>query len=310
MVAVIGIDIGGSSTRAVRSDAGTVVAEAAAGSANLAAVGVEEAGRQLGAVLEAVGVRDVAAVAAGAAGADSPHTVGIIRDLIAAHVPGAAVRVVHDAHLLLAAAGLDEGVALISGTGSVAWGLTPDGTEARAGGWGHLLGDEGSGYQVMLEAVRHALHTMDRGEPVDALGAAVLDACGLHAREQLIDHVYATPEKRYWASRAGIVTELAARGDAPSRALLAAAAAALAALATTVMTRIGSAGPVVLGGGFALHQPLLVNALRARLPGTAVHVLTTHHVHGAVRLAESLARSGGYAGYTEPAEYSEDLEHA
>ncbi|MFC4947718.1 N-acetylglucosamine kinase [Pseudonocardia sp. GCM10023141] len=286
--AVIGIDIGGSSTRAVRSEAGVVVAQSDAGSANIAAVSVVEAGRQLGIVLDAVGVRDVVAVCAGAAGADSPHSVGIIRDLISACVPGARVRVVHDAHLVLAASGADAGVALISGTGSVAWGIGPDGRESRAGGWGHLLGDEGSGFHVMLEAVRHALHTMDRGEPVDALGRAVLDACDLDHREQLIDHVYATPEKRYWATRAGAVADLAVAGDPAARALLDAAADALATLAGTVMTRLGSPGPVVLGGGFAVHQPLLVQGVRERLAGTPVHVLTAPHVHGAVRLAEAL----------------------
>lgn len=50
----------------------------------------------------------------------------------------------HDTQLLLAAAGRDEGVALISGTGSVAWGRRRDGVHARAGGWGYLHGDEGS----------------------------------------------------------------------------------------------------------------------------------------------------------------------
>lgn len=294
--AVIGIDIGGSSTRCVRSEAGVVVAESHAESANIAAVSVAAAGRALGTALSAVGVHNVVAVCAGAAGADSPHSVGIIRDLIAERVPGAAVRVVHDAHLVLAASGADEGVALISGTGSVAWGLMPDGTESRAGGWGHLLGDEGSGYHLMLEAVRHTLHTMDRGEPVDALGAVVLEACGLQEREQLIDHVYATPEKKYWATRGGAVADLAGQGDPVALALLEAAADALAALATTVMTRIGSAGPVVLGGGFAVHRPPLVQAVRDRLPGTAVHVLTAPHVHGAVRLAEALVHP--------------DLEHA
>ena len=58
---------------------------------------------------------------------------------------------------ILAAAGLDEGIALIAGTGSVAWGRDRTGRSARAGGWGYLLGDEGSGYAVVRETVRHAL---------------------------------------------------------------------------------------------------------------------------------------------------------
>jgi N-acetylglucosamine kinase-like BadF-type ATPase len=69
-------------------------------------------------------------------------------------VPGARVRVVHDAHLVLAAGGLDTGVALIAGTGSVAWGACPDGPDARAGGWGYLLGDEGSATALFREDTR------------------------------------------------------------------------------------------------------------------------------------------------------------
>ena len=67
------------------------------------------------------------------------------------------MRIVHDTQLILAAADVQDGIALISGTGSVAWGRTPDGRTARAGGWGYLLGDEGSGYWVGRQAVRHAL---------------------------------------------------------------------------------------------------------------------------------------------------------
>ena len=289
MAAVIGLDVGGSTTRAVRSVDGVVVAEADGASANIAAVGPTTAGVRLGEVLAAVGVEGVEAVCAGAAGADSPVTEGIVRDLIAGHVPGARVEVVHDARLILAAAGRATGVALISGTGSVAWGAGPDGQHARAGGWGHILGDEGSGYQVALDAVRHALHAMDRGEPVDALSAAIVADCGIAGRELLVDHVYATPDKRYWARRAGVVAELAERGDPAAERIMDTAAAALATLAGRVLDRLAITGPVVVAGGFATHRPALVAAVQRRLPGVDVDVLTVAPVHGAVRLAEQLA---------------------
>lgn len=286
MAGVIGLDIGGSTTRAVRALDGVVVAEAETGSANIAAVGRETAAARLGEVLAAVGTDGVVSVCAGAAGADSPVTEGIVRDMIAAHVQGARVEVVHDARLILAAADRSTGVALISGTGSVAWGAGPDGRHARAGGWGHILGDEGSGYQVALDAVRHALHAMDRGEPVDVLTAALVADCGLADRALLVDHVYATGDKRYWARRAAVVSELAERGDPAAQRILDSAAGALAALAATVLDRLGIAGPIVVAGGFAIHRPALVEAVRRRLPGVAVEVLTAPPVHGAVRLAE------------------------
>jgi glucosamine kinase len=286
---VIGLDIGGSKTHGIRAVDGSPVAEAVAGSANLAAVGAAEAGRQLDAVLARLGTAGVDVVCAGAAGADGAESVAAMTRLITDRVPGAVVRIVHDARLVLAAAGLDAGVALIAGTGSVAWGARADGTAARAGGWGHLLGDEGSGYRVALDAVRHALDRMDAGAPADPLTAALLQDCGLADPEQLIDFVYARQDRRFWAQRALVVTALAGRRDPAALAILDAAADALAALADRVLDRLDRPGPVVLGGGFAVHQPALQRAVRERLPGTEVRVLTDAPAIGAVRLAAALA---------------------
>jgi glucosamine kinase len=284
---VIGVDIGGSKTHGIRAVDGEAVAEAVAGSANVAAVGVPEAGRQLDAVFAQLDTRGVDAVCAGAAGADGTESVASITRLIADRVPGAQVSVVHDARLVLAAEGLDAGVALIAGTGSVAWGRRDDGTEARAGGWGHLLGDEGS-YRVALDAVRHALDRMDAGAPVDPLTTALLASCGLSERTELIDFVYVRQDRRYWAERAAVVTGLAAQGDPAAVMIIDAAADALAAFATRVLGRLDLPGPVVLGGGFAVHQPLLQRAVRERLGRTEMRLLTHAPAVGAVRIATAL----------------------
>jgi N-acetylglucosamine kinase-like BadF-type ATPase len=285
---VIGVDIGGSKTHGIRSVDGREVAEAVAGSANVAAVGPAAAGRQLDALFAQLGTGGVDAVCAGAAGADGVESVGVVTRLISDRVPGARVSVVHDARLVLAAEGLDAGVALIAGTGSVAWGRRADGTNARAGGWGHLLGDEGSGYRVALDTVRHALDRMDAGAPVDALTTALLVGCGLDTRDELIDFVYLRQDRRYWADRARLVAALAEQDDPAAARIVATAADALATLARRVLDRLDLPGPVVLGGGFAVHQPLLQQAVRDRLPGTEVRILAHAPAVGAVRLAAAL----------------------
>jgi glucosamine kinase len=288
---VIGVDIGGSKTHGIRAVDGVPVAEAFAVSANVASIGPAEAARQLDELLAQLGTDGVDALCAGAAGADGEASVATLVRLFSDRLPGARVAIVHDARLLLAAEGLDTGVALISGTGSVAWGVRPDGTDARAGGWGHLLGDEGSGYRVALDAVRHALDRMDAGLPVDPLTATLLAQCGLSAPEQLVDHFYSNQDRRYWAWKAPALVSAAGTGDPAACALLAGAADALAALALRVLGRLELPGPVVLGGGFAVHQPALQQAVRERLPGVEVHVLTHEPVTGAVRLATALAES-------------------
>ena len=283
---VLGLDIGGSTTRTVRCTDG-VRRESRTGSANLASVGDAEAGTRLDAALAGLGdLGGVEAVCAGAAGADSPATVARLTAMLAERVPNALVTVVHDTRLLLAAAGLDTGAVLISGTGSVAWGRRDDGVELRAGGWGYLLGDEGSGWWVAREAVRHALARHDRGLPHDVVTAALLRSCGLADCDELLDHVYGRPDREYWAARADAVA--AATGDPVAMEILSRAADALAELARCVLDRLELPGPVVLGGGFVVHRPVLQDLLRARLPGVTLHVLRADPVLGALRLARAM----------------------
>lgn len=288
---VLGLDVGGSKTHALLRAGDTVVADVVAGSANPSSVGVEEASRQLDTIFAQLGPHQVAAVCAGAAGVDTAEGEERFRRLLADRAPAAKVSVVHDAALILAAAGTHTGIAVISGTGSVGWGRGPDERVARAGGWGYLLGDEGSGYWVTRTAVQHALARADRGESPDLLSQQLAADCGLQRVGQLLDHFYASPERRYWSSRARVVFELAGQHDAAAAAMVGAAADALAALALRVGATLGIDGPVVLGGGLAMHQPALQDAVRARLSAqgiTHVRVLDRDPVHGAVHLAEAL----------------------
>jgi glucosamine kinase len=291
--AVIGIDAGGSKTKGLRVEGGRVMREALAGSANIPSVGLEEAGRQLDLLLDRLGRNSVTAACIGAAGADTPEGEELLRRLLQDELPEARVLAVHDAPLVLAAAGLESGVVLISGTGSVAWGLGAGGERARAGGWGHLLGDEGSGFGIAREAVRHALTEMDRERSPDRLTGRLLLACGLSRPDQLLDLFYENSSRRDWADRARVVFELAEAGDPASTRIVAEAAAALAELVAVVTRRTSLLGPVVLAGGLLVHQALLQSEVRRRLRkgGIAdVRLLDAEPVVGAVRLAERLVQ--------------------
>ncbi|TNM39459.1 ATPase [Nocardioides albidus] len=300
---VIGIDIGGSKTHAVSylsTASGPTLVEAYAASANIASVGEDEAELQIAAVLADLadlghgGVADV--VCAGAAGADSAAAEQRLRALLGRRTGGARVEVVHDAHLILAAAGASEGIAVISGTGSVAWGRLPDGRTARAGGWGYLLGDEGSGYGITRDAVRHALRRADLGAGVDPLTAALLEACGDPDPHALLDHFYRRAERRYWAGRAGVVFEVARTGDPAATAILEDAAASLATLIRQVHAALGSPTdlPVVLGGGVACNQHGFADLVRRQLgegDPTDVRTISQDPAHGALALARRLHES-------------------
>ena len=214
----LGIDIGGSKTQALLARDGVVVADVRGPSANPASVGLPEATRRLQGLLAELSARGVeldtvSSVCAGAAGVDSPEQETRIAAVLVEALPQARVNVVHDTELLLAAAGTSTGIAVIAGTGSVAWGRGPDGRQARAGGWGYLLGDDGSGYGIARAAVRHALTRLDAGLAPDPLSTRLAAACGVARPGLLLEHFYAVGERRYWAERSRTVLELAEAGD-------------------------------------------------------------------------------------------------
>ena len=287
---VVGLDVGGSRSRGRLCQGGSVLAEAEAGAANAAAVGEEPAERELGDLLDrlcvASGRDSVVAACAGVAGADSPAGRERAERCIRRLLPAARVLVVHDARLVLAAAGLEDGIALIGGTGSIAYGRA-GGHEARAGGWGHLLGDEGSGYWVVRQGIRNMLADHDRERPPGPIARALLNATGCRDPVELMHAFHERREPGAWALLAGEV--LAA---APELAI--AAGHELAGLVTTVAERLRlSQGNLVLAGGFLLHETSVERSLREELatrrPGLAVVRLTEPPVAGAVHLAFGLS---------------------
>lgn len=320
---IIGVDIGGSKTRGILWHSGAVRADVTVGSANVQNVPVAEAqanlarlfeGLGLGALPEgfgpdggasdggdptAVGTAGVETagvepagveVYVGAGGIDTAADAAALAALIQPLAPAARVTVVHDTRLLLAAGGSSTGVAVIAGTGSAAWGVNHDGDESRAGGWGYLLGDEGSGYWLGREAVRHSLQRMNLGLAPDALTKALLLRCGLDAPAGLIAHFHGGTGRHYWAAMSPVVFDAAAGGHDEALAMIDEAGQDLAAMAAQCATALANPGPVVLGGGLGMNQPLLQNSFRAHLARhgiTDVLVLERDPVFGALELAAS-----------------------
>ena len=289
---IIGLDIGGTKTRGVRFEDGVAVADQSAGSANVQNVTPEQAALNLADLFARIGGGPVAQVYAGAGGIDTDDDAAALAALIAPHVPGAKVTVVHDSRLLLAAGGASAGVAVIAGTGSAAWGRNAAGEEARAGGWGYLLGDEGSGYWLGREAVRHSLRRMNQGLPIDRLTAALLAACGVDHPNRLIA-LFHSPEtgRRFWAQQARLVVDAAAAGHEASQNLLDQAGKDLAELAAQALRKLGIAGPVILGSGLGMNVVPLQDAFRKYLAAagiTEVRVLDQDPVFGVLQLVKEL----------------------
>ncbi len=290
MTRVLGLDVGGTHTRArlVRDD--EVVAEATGPSASLAAAGRERAAAAINTVLAELALRPGAgldAVCIGTAGTSARDSDAFLLEMLAPLTSTGRVLIVNDARLVLAAGGLSDGIACIAGTGSIAVGVVA-GREERAGGWGYLLGDEGSAYWVARMAVRELAERYDSHRELGPLGTAVLGATGCPDFSTLFQLWYDRPSPDAWASLAPFVLD---SGDQISRALTGAAATALAEIVSSVHSRLGSPPglPVLLAGGLLTHHDGLAAAtllaIKSAVPAVQPRVATQPPVAGAVQLA-------------------------
>ncbi|CAI7924380.1 unnamed protein product [Closterium sp. NIES-53] len=135
--------------------------------------------------------------------------------------------------------GSSGGVVVISGTGTIAYGIAADGREARASGGGPLLGDKGSGYAMSCEALAAVLRAWDGRGRVTALTEAVLGHAGLGSPSELISWAYSDPA---WARIAALfpcVRTCAAAGDAAAMAVITDGVEEMALSAHAVACRLG-----------------------------------------------------------------------
>ncbi len=217
-----------------------------------------------------------AALCAGLAGVGrAPEREGVKTELARRSLAGK-VSVVTDVEAAHYDAFADApGLLLVAGTGSMAWGRAEDGREARAGGWGRLLGDEGSGYDIGLRALRASVRAADgRGKQTKIL-ARLLQQLGLRETEELVGWT-ATADKSQIAALAPLAIELAEAGDGIATAIVETAAASLVSLVAALLTRLGpwSAPPgLALAGGLIAPRGPLRDRIVAALAGRECRVV-------------------------------------
>jgi len=302
---ILGIDSGGSKTIACLgrlNETGTPqeLGRGTAGPANLNSVERSEVLKNItdavAAAFAAAGIprRTVASAVLAAAGSDRDENRKVFIEW--AHDISLAdrFRIVHDAWPVLAA-GTPEcwGVALISGTGSIAFGRAADGRTFRAGGWGFLFGDEGSGYALAVAGLRAAAQAADgRIAPTQLLPAA-LQQFHIDRPEALVAAVYPLAgDRQRIAEFAKPVLDLAAGGDAVAVAIVHEAARQLAAMVGAVAARLDVAGetiPLALTGGVLVASQLLQNRLVKELHALKINIgpiaVVNEPVLGALKLA-------------------------
>jgi N-acetylmuramic acid 6-phosphate etherase len=304
--AILGIDGGGTHTVALlaqvnRQEAGawTVLGRGEAGPSNVQAIGAARAFQSLDEVVAkafaAAGMprRPVRAACLGLAGAGREEDRQLVRQWAERVELAADVEVTTDVRLLLSA-GTPEGwgVAIVAGTGSIAFGQSPDGRSARAGGWGYLLGDEGSGYALTLAALQAVARMADERGPATRLAPVLLNRLGLQRPQELIRAVYRSGlDRTALAALAPIVLEEAEGDDAVAGGIVQNGAdeLSLAVAAVARELKLSRGFPLAIAGGLLLGSTSYREKLLQALANHQVQPGPVRLVHepaeGALRLA-------------------------
>lgn len=293
----VGIDAGASKTRAFAVDRdGAVVGRGAGGGANLLS-SPDPAGSIGAALAEALAGATPAAIVLSCAGGDRPADKERGRAILAQLVgPAIPVDVTGDAVAALYAGNpAGCGVVLIAGTGSIAYGRNGEGDERRAGGWGHLIGDEGSAVWIGVEGLRAAAHHTDGRGAATAITAHVLRELGVATFMETLAFLYGKPHPPPAVlAGARAVSRASAENDAIAVSIVRRGAHALARAASVVAASLGlEEGPLYLAGGAFESLPSLERAVRsellAMLPRASVESVREEPAMGAARLAIRVA---------------------
>ena len=302
MRAVLGVDAGGTATRCCIADEnGHILSVGRGGPANINFVSLENAGSAIETSLsEVFGSSNVTVSAAILTGAHLPPSAHMI---LSSRSGTENVIIVDEFEACLAAgifgaidwnrtgAGTQTyGVVIMAGTGSFCKGRNARGEEKYAGGWGPLIGDEGSGYDIAREALRAVVKADDNRGPENIIREHMFSHLKIGDMQELKKRLYDPPMSRHEvAALAGCVFAAAEEGDAVASLILRDAGARLASLASPVLRKLYDEDdefPVVLAGGIPRDGSLLTQTLIAEIkrirPSACVFISGLQPVTGAI----------------------------
>jgi len=297
---ILGVDGGGTKTLALLGDLdGNVLARGTSGPSNYNAVGFNAACLALESAITMArkgypGGRS--ALCVGLSGAGRKEDIEQFQNWAVRKFPKTMVRVVSDAEILLmVGASSGPALALICGTGSIVYGRTVTGVLIRAGGWGYLFGDEGSGYAIGSAVLRAVMRAHDGRGPETLLSELVLKRYGLHTPPELIHTIYGAESPRSAvATLSDLVEQAAGQDDSVAITILEESSQELARTIAAVYSKLEtSAVPLIITGGTIVHGKYLQKAFNRacetqRLVFTAVHYVA-EPAEGVLKLARKLS---------------------
>lgn len=281
---VIGIDGGGTNTFGLLSDLeGNIYAQSRNGPSNFQVVGINKAISVIQDITEHLRAslpslsQPIKAIGLGLAGVDIEQDA----DLIKKHVEGLNIAqhvyVVNDTEIaLIGGVGGDRGVAVVAGTGSAAFGCDGKGNKAHVGGWGWILGDEGSAFDIGQQGLRAVIRALEeRGEFTSLV-------CSLIQRWQLCnsDELISALRSKTWsrndvANMAEWVAITANNGDGVAQQIIRQAGEELGLLATCVIRKLqfNDEFRIVLTGGVFQAGDIIIEPLKQKVHAVAPHAI-------------------------------------
>ncbi len=272
----MGLDGGGSKLRIAITDADLrSLASIESGPANPSVIGHDNARTLIrDEIAKALGQarlqpQEIAAAAIGIAGASNLHSEDWLLETVAPALPDALIVPSSDLEIaLVGALGQRQGILLLAGTGSAVYGVAPGGQRLQIGGWGYLLGDEGSGYWIGSQLLRHVIARHDQGASCegDALSRACMDALGLTEPRELIAWLYRSKEAP--APRVASLAELVldADGSEWAAACVESAAEQLTRQVDLMRSRLDyESAPIAFAGGLLDNDNALSQRVTQRL---------------------------------------------
>lgn len=298
---VIGIDGGGTKTHLLCTSLdGEVLAEVYGGSSNLCSNSYKIVYENLSGLFEKMyealsEETEILSVCLGTAGLIAVDAKEQLTEMLKLLTRAPVIQVIGDMEPALIANVQDEaGVLIISGTGAIGYGMDLNQRTYRSGGWGHIVGDEGSAYWIAMQGIRYALRGYDGRGPKTELYEAFKSELGVTSHQAFISMLYQVDfNKLKMASLSRVVAQVAERGDEVAQIVLKEAGIELAQLAKSVIEKLKFSQlndfKIVCAGSVLVKNNLVRSEFNGKIkeeyPQARVGLIETEAAWGAVKLA-------------------------
>lgn len=293
----LGIDGGGTKTTCLVTDEGlNEVYRTVGSSINFYSEGLDNARRNMKAMLDEIsentGISHFSGVCVGSSALFTRADEKTMSDFCDEIFDCDNIIMDSDLFIALKASEKENSVVVIAGTGSMAAGLTRDGSVITKGGFGYILGDEGSGYRIALDGIREAVRSLDGTGKKTVLGVMLLEFSGVKTAAELVD-VFYSPEKdrKTLASFTSFVIKAAENGDETALSIIQHQAKLLSETVAALIKEMPEKPFVSLYGGVFQHSELYASYFKGLIKDICIgcEILSKEPVFGAAVAAREIS---------------------